>query len=91
MGEKDAEFIISFFKSKGDEFDPGKTLTDTFFDVAANVQKVGKILCAHLLKAICFHGGERVLSLFFSDLSRIGAIKVFVILILLFIQFYLTL
>ncbi len=30
-GGKNAEFIISFFKSKVDEFDPGKTLRDTFF------------------------------------------------------------
>ncbi len=42
-GKIDAEFIMSFFKAKVDEFDPGKTLTDTsFFDGAANVQKAGQ-------------------------------------------------
>ncbi len=30
-GNKDAEFFISFFKSKVDEFDLRKTLTDIFF------------------------------------------------------------
>ncbi len=47
-----------------------------FFDGAANVQKVGQILCAHFPWGMCFHGGEHILSLFFSDLSRLGAIKV---------------
>ncbi len=75
---------MSFFKAKVDEFDPGKTLTDTFFfDGALNVQKAGQILCAHIPQAMCFHGGEHVLSLFFSDLLRISAIKVCLISILL--------
>ncbi len=44
-GKKDAEFIMSFFKAKVDEFDPGKTLTNTFFfDGAANDRKAGQIL-----------------------------------------------
>ncbi len=61
---------MSFLKAKVDEFDPGKALTDTFFfDGAANVQKEGQILCAHFPWAMCFHGREHVLSLFFSDLS----------------------
>ncbi len=64
-GKKDSEFIMSFFKAKIDEFDPGKTLTDTFFfDGATNIQKAGQILCAHFPRAMCFHGGEHVLSLF---------------------------
>ncbi len=64
-GKKDAEFIMSFFKAKVDEFDPGKTLTNTFFfDGAANVQKAGQILCTHFPGAMCFHGGDNVLSLF---------------------------
>ena len=76
-GKKDAEFIMNFFKEKVDEFDPSKVHTDSFFfDGAANVQKAGQILCAHFPRAMCFHGGEHVLSLFFSDLSRLGAIKV---------------
>ncbi len=40
------------------------------------MQKAGQILCAHFPQAMCFHGGKHVLSLFFSDLSRLGAIKV---------------
>ncbi len=48
---------------------------------------MGQILCAYFMQAMCFHGGEHVLSLFFSDLSRIGARKVFVILFFLFNQF----
>ncbi len=68
---------MNFFKEKVDEFDPSKVHTDSFFfDGAANVQKAGQILCAHFPWAMCFHGGEHVLSLFFSDLSRLGAIKV---------------
>ncbi len=60
-----------------DEFDPTKVYTDSFFfDRAANVQKVGQRLCAHFPWAMCFHCGEHVLSLFFSDLLRLGAMKV---------------
>ncbi len=77
-GKKDVEFIMSYFKSKVDEFDP--ELTDAFFlDVAANVQKAGQILCANFPQPICFHKWEHGLPLYFSDLSRIGAIKVCVI------------
>ncbi len=63
--KKDAEFIISIFISKVDEFDPGKTLSDLFFfGVAASVQKVGQIMCAHYPQAMCFYGEEHTLSLF---------------------------
>ncbi len=68
---------MNFFKSKVDETDPSKVYNDSFFfDRAANVQKAGQILCAHFPWAICFHSGEHVLSLFFSDLLRVDAIKV---------------
>ncbi len=40
------------------------------------MQKAGQILCAHFPRAMCFHSGDHVLSLFFSDLLRVGAIKV---------------
>ncbi len=50
---------MSFFKAKVDEFDPGKTLTGTFvFDGAANVQKAGQILCAHLPRQCDFMEGN---------------------------------
>ncbi len=81
-GKKDAKFIMNFFKTTVHEFDLSKVYTDSFFfDGAANVQKAGQILCAHFPWAMCFHSGEHVLSLFFSDLSRLGAIKVIFFLI----------
>ncbi len=65
-----------FFESKVDEFDRTKVYTDSFFfDGSANVQKAGQILCTHFSQAICFHGGKHILSPFFIDLSRLGAIK----------------
>ncbi len=87
-GGKNAAIIMSFFKSQVHEFDPGKTLSNTFFfDRAANFQKAGQILFSNFQQAICFHGGEHVLSLFLSDLSRIGCNKEMCILTLLFKQF----
>ncbi len=54
--KKDAEFIIKYFSDKVDKFDPSGTLTDCFFfDGAANVQKVGAILCAKYSRAMSFH------------------------------------
>ncbi len=38
------------------------------------MQKEQQILCAYFLQAMCFHSSEHVLSLFFSDLSKLGAI-----------------
>ncbi len=82
--KKEVEFIMSFFKPKVDEFDPGKTLTDTFFfDGAANVQKAGHILCA---QGNVFPWSGTCLVSIFSDLSRIAAIKVCLISILLTVQ-----
>ncbi len=76
-GKKDAKYIINFFKPKVGEFDLTKVYFDSFFfEGAANVQKTGQILCAHFPWEMCFHGGEHVLSMFFSDLSRHGSIKV---------------
>ncbi len=76
-GKKDTEFIMNLKKKKVDESDPSKVYSNSFFfDGAANVQKAGQILCAHFPQAMCFYGGKHVLSLFFSDLSRLGAFKV---------------
>ncbi len=42
---------LSFFKSKADEFDPGKTLTDTFlFQGGAYNQKAGSTICVQFLQ-----------------------------------------
>ncbi len=54
------------------------------------MQKAGQILCLHFPRAMCFHGGEHVLSLFFSDLSRLGAIKVSFFSFFYFFYFQLT-
>ncbi len=64
-GKKDAEFIINFFQTKVDVFDPIKVYTNSFFfDRATNVQEAGQILCAHFPWSMCFHSEEHVLSLF---------------------------
>ncbi len=76
-GKKDAIFIMEHFRRKVDEIDVDAKLTDCFFfDGASNVQTAGAILCARYPRAMCFHGGEHVLSLFFSDLSKIKPIQV---------------
>ncbi len=75
--KKDATYIAEMFKEKVNEFDPKCRHTDVFFfDGATNVQKAGQILCQTFLRAYCFHGGEHVLSLFFSDLSKLKHIQV---------------
>ncbi len=75
-----------------DEIDLDAKLTDCFFfDVASNVQTAGAILCARYPRAMCFHGGEHVLSLFFSDLSKLKPIQVRSIFFAVFFLFqYLT-
>ncbi len=40
------------------------------------MQNAGHIFCALFLLAMCFHGSDHILSLFFSLLSGLGAIKV---------------
>ena len=76
-GKKDATYIAEMFQDKVNEFDPKGRHTDVFFfDGAANVQKAGQILCQTFPRAYCFHGGEHVLSLFFSDLSKLKHIQV---------------
>lgn len=76
-GKKDATYIMDQFRRKVEEIDVDRKLTDCFFfDGASNVQTAGAILCATYPRAMCFHGGEHVLSLFFSDLSKIKPIQV---------------
>ncbi len=48
-------------------------------------------MCTLPASKVCFHGEEYVLSLFISDLSGIGAMKVCIILVLLFNHFSNTL
>ncbi len=76
-GKKDTTYILGQFQRKVDEIDVDKKLTDCFFfDGALNVQTAGAILCAMYPRTICFHGEEHVLSLFFSDLSKLKPIQV---------------
>ena len=90
-GKKDATYIMDQFRRKVDEIDVDKKLTDCFFfDGASNVQTAGAILCATYPRAMCFHGGEHVLSLFFSDLSKLKPIQVSPIFLLFFSFQYLT-
>ena len=76
-GTKDAPYIAGLFEEHVDEIDPEHNLTDCFFfDGAANVQKAGRMLEAKYPRAHCLHGGEHVISLFFSDLAKMKPIKV---------------
>ncbi len=64
---KDDKYIGNYFKDKVEEWDPSHCQADWFFfDGAANVQKAGDILCANYPRALCFHGGEHVMTLFFN-------------------------
>ena len=76
-GKKDATYIASLFEAKVEEYDPTGLLADVvFFDGARNVQKGGEILTAKFPRMYCFHGGEHVVSLFFSSIAKIQPIKV---------------
>ncbi len=75
--KKDATFIMEQFKEKVADFDEMTQLIDCFFfDSASKVQTAGTILCATFPIAMCFHGGKHVLSLFFSNLSKLKPIQV---------------
>jgi hypothetical protein len=76
-GKKDASYIADMFEEKVVEYDPLKIHTDVFyFDGASNVQKAGEVLVARFPRSFCFHGGEHVVSLFFSSISKIKPIQV---------------
>ena len=76
-GKKDAVYVASLFEEKVDEFDPQNQLTDVFFfDGASNVQKAGELLMAKYPRSFSFHGGEHVVSLFFSSIAKLKPIKV---------------
>jgi hypothetical protein len=79
-GKKDASYIARLFEEEVYKFDPTGTFTDVFFfDGASNVQKAGQILMAKFPRTFCFHGGEHVVSLFFSSIAKIGPIKVLIL------------
>ncbi len=69
VGKKDVTHIAEMFLEKENEFHPHGRNTDLFFfDGASNVQRAGQILCQTFPRVCCFHCGEHILSLFFSDL-----------------------
>jgi hypothetical protein len=76
-GKKDASYIANMFEEKVMEYDSLKICTDLFyFDGVSNVQKAGEVLMAGFSHSFCFHGGEHVVSLFFSSIAKIKPIKV---------------
>ena len=76
-GKKDAGFIAHYMMEFVKLYDPNKMLTDVlFFDGASNVQKGGEILEMEYPRAYALHGGEHVISLFFSDIAKTPKIKV---------------
>jgi hypothetical protein len=76
-GKKDAEYIANLTEDIIVPYDPDKTKSIIFwFDGASNVQKAGRILQAKFPRSYSLHGGENVVSLFFSDIARIKVIKV---------------
>ena len=75
-GKKDASYVATLFEAKVREYDRSNILTDAFFfDGVSNVQKAGEILVAKFPHSFCFHGGEHVISLFFSSISKIKPIR----------------
>ena len=83
-GKKDASYIADLFDKKVMEYDPMNICTDVFyFDGASNVQKAGKVLMARFPCTFFFHGGEHVVSLFFSSIAKIRPVKVSHVLVLL--------
>ncbi len=77
--KKDAEFIGIFSKKRWKSGIHHTITLIVFFDGAANVQKAGEILSTNYPRALCFHGEEHVLSLFFKVLSKLKPIKVNII------------
>ena len=76
-GKKDATYIADIFAEKVEEYDPNHQSTDLFyFDGAASVQKAGRVLMATYPRTFCYHGGEHVVALFFTSLSKIKPIRV---------------
>ena len=76
-GKKDATYISNIFQETLVNYNPLKVHTDLFFVYgASNVQKGGEILCQIYPRAFCYHAGEHVMALFFSDIANLGAIKV---------------
>jgi hypothetical protein len=70
-GKKDAQYIYELMMKHIGNIDPKKNLVDmVIFDGASNMQKAGQMLEKACPKITCVHGGEHVVSLFFSDVAK---------------------
>ena len=87
-GKKDAGYLAGVMEEEIFKFDPERIHTDVlYFDGAANVQKCGLRLCGLYPRAYLFHGRELVISLFFSDITKIAFIKVPICDFIFFVSF----
>ena len=76
-GKKDAEFIAKQFLPHMEALDPMKDKIDLFIvDGASNVQKAGQVVEVVFPRVSVLHGSEHCLSLTFTDIAKIPAIKV---------------
>ena len=67
------------------KYDTYKTCTNVFyFDGAGNLQKIGRRLCALYPRYYVFHGGEHVISLFFSGVAKLTHYYIFPYIMTLF-------
>jgi hypothetical protein len=79
-GKKDAKYIASIFEEHIETLDPkGVHLNAVLFDGASNVQKAGRVIEACYPQVSVLHGIEHVVSLFFSDVSRLPFVQFLVI------------
>ena len=76
-GTKNCTYIAEVFTALVREYDPkGKDTNIFYFDDAANVQKVGRILEARFPRTTTLHGGDHNLALWFSKIAKIPVIRV---------------
>jgi hypothetical protein len=70
-GKKSASYIAECLITHMKSLDPNKTFTDlVIFDGASNVQKAGEIVAEEYPLVSVTHGGEHVVSLWFSDIAK---------------------
>ena len=66
------------------EFDAEANRVNIFyFDGVSKVQKAGEVLGVKFPRTVTYHGGEHVVTLWFSDFAKIPEIKVCLTLVLL--------
>jgi hypothetical protein len=76
-GKNDVKYIANLLEDVIVPYDPDKTKSAIFwFDGAGNVEKSGRIIQAKFPRSYSLHGGERVVSLFYSHIPKIKEINV---------------